>query len=155
MTARCRICAHEQRASIDTALVKGDSTRLVATRHGVSQSAIARHSAHAATVTQVRAEVEAKRQRSVLERVRELSAEVGKQFDAASAVESLTAAEASRELGRLLELEAKLTGELAPKRVEQTTTVQLMTPREALDYMERMMPVLRAQAEEDEKGATH
>ena len=40
---RCKICAHPDRAAIDTALLQGVSLRTVAGRHGLSSTALHRH----------------------------------------------------------------------------------------------------------------
>lgn len=40
---KCKACNHPQRADIDSALVAGDSERIVANRHGLKQVAIHRH----------------------------------------------------------------------------------------------------------------
>lgn len=43
MANPCSICPHDARAEIDRGLVKGESIRSMAARHGVSASAIRRH----------------------------------------------------------------------------------------------------------------
>ncbi len=101
-----------------------------------------------------RAKSEVSHARSVLEKVRELQRVAQSALDAAMLDSpKLDALDAMRELGRLMELEAKLTGEIAPKRVEQTVT-HMRTPREALSFMDRLRPALEQQAAEDE-GERH
>ena len=40
----CSICKNEAKEAIDQALVAGESNRVIARRHGLSQAAVGRHS---------------------------------------------------------------------------------------------------------------
>jgi hypothetical protein len=149
MPRRCSVCAHEQRADIDSALVRGVPYRRVATQHGVSEQSVRRHIQHASDIKVAANETAEKHQRSVLERVRELSGLLEEQLEAVASVSPPDdALGITKELSRLLELEAKLTGELAPKKVEQTVT-HVQTAREALDFFKRVTPMLEEQAAEE------
>lgn len=93
----------------------------------------------------------------MLAKVLELQAEALSIFEAVKAdLEGTTPLDAAREVGRLLELEAKLTGAFAPKQVEVTSHGP-QTPAEALALFDRMRPALEAQAAEDAaaEGAKH
>ena len=43
MPRQCSICAHDERAHIDQALVSGDSNRRIAAQFGVAESSVRRH----------------------------------------------------------------------------------------------------------------
>lgn len=143
---------------IDAALIAGTPCRAIARQFGPGRGAIERHAKHAATVTEGVRVVAADRQKSVLERVRELGVIARRALDAAGLQDPSTPVmgglDAMRELGRLLELEARITGELAPKKVDVTNTTEVRTPKEALAFMERLRPALE-QAARDEEGAVH
>ncbi len=170
----CTVCLHPLRVAIDAALVGGLAVRKIAERYaGLSASAVARHSQgclsgaptraikalaktslpspveHRAFVTQAFVE-------SSLSRTRRLIDIAQSRLDEAPKA-SITALEAMRELGRLIELEAKLSGELVRKSEATVTSIQVQTPREALALMDRLRPALQAQADEDEaaEGGKH
>ena len=144
---KCAICSGKNRALIDLAVVGGSSRRHIAAQYKVSSSSVQRHVAQCFGVADrtVMAR-DAAYVESSLARVRKLIAAAQQVVD--TAPHEYTALEAMRELGRLIELEAKLSGELV-KRVDATVTQGPQTPREALDLFDRMRPALEAQAAED------
>lgn len=46
MPRPCTVCAHPRRLDIDAAIVRGESNRLVSTRHNLTESSIRRHGRH-------------------------------------------------------------------------------------------------------------
>lgn len=116
MARPCTICIHPQRQALEAELARGEPNQRVAAKFGVTESAIRRHlsSKHAQMAAQqaIQARV-IEAGRSVLERLRDLNREAleilsearshNKQRDAIAAIHALT---------RLLELEARLLGEL-------------------------------------------
>ncbi len=103
----------------------------------------------AAKVQDKRLEAAANRQMTVLEKVRVLTV-------AGADVARQQAGIGELDHTKLLELEAKLSGELV-KKVESNTTVTTrpQTPREALAFMDRLRPALEQQVAEDEEREKH
>ncbi len=144
MTARCKVCGHPERASIDAAIVAGEPQRSIAVRYGLSKGSVARHTQHSASVGPVRREASEARERTILERVRAIAKNAQESFEASLRIArevdpdtgrpadlpTMSAADALREMGRMLELEAKITGALAPKKVLHT--IRDMTAAEQL-----------------------
>ncbi|WP_243092849.1 hypothetical protein [Thermus hydrothermalis] len=122
---RCTICTHPQREEIDRALVEGESFRNIAERFGVSLGALHRHREH--VQDDVQRAVEAKAVQvgvSVLDRIRELNREARALLDEARSKGRYAAAvQAIGAATRLLELEAKLLGELDERPSVQVALV--------------------------------
>ena len=115
MPRRCSVCAHNDRQAIDVALVEGDALRDVARRFGLSKDAAARHKADhlPATLTDAANADEAVRGETLLEKVRALEAQARDIAARANKAGDLrTALTAVRDLTRLVELQAKLAGDL-------------------------------------------
>lgn len=55
MVNTCTACRHEAREDIDRALVGGESQRVIATRHGLTQAAVGRHNQNHLMATLVEA----------------------------------------------------------------------------------------------------
>jgi hypothetical protein len=127
---RCTICRHPERGAIDAALVQGGTVRDIAGQYGVSKTAADRHRAHiAAPIVQAVAKVEAEHQRGVLEQVRHRRMQLARQFEAGleDGERKMALVDLVREEARLLDLEAKLTGELAPQK-KLSVTMQIDGP---------------------------
>lgn len=54
----CTVCRHQAREDVDRALVGGESQRVIATRYGLTQAAVGRHSQNHLPATLVEASVE-------------------------------------------------------------------------------------------------
>ncbi len=138
----CVVCAHPERAEIESAIISGSPNRAIERQYGPSRDSIRRHAAHSAPLAQVAAEVAAKahevrieaaaeRERTVLEKLRVLT-KAGE-----------PAAQVKAEAGELdhlkaLELEAKLSGELV-KRVDATVVAgRQLSPEQSIEALERM-----------------
>jgi len=111
MARPCSVCTHEQREAIDAALIAGESYREITGRWGVSRSALSRHlRQHLVALLAGRSEVEAD---NLLEQVADLQKQAQAIKDKAEAAGDLkTALQGIRELVRIVELLAKLRGEL-------------------------------------------
>ncbi len=121
---------------------------------GLGRQSLARHAAHSTPVQDVRAritdqrlEAAAARQMTVLEKVRVLTRAGAPRAEEQAGLGEL-------DYPKLLELEAKLSGELV-KKIDATVTQGPQTPQEALDMFDRMRPALEAQAAEDAAGEKH
>lgn len=111
---RCTICTHHQREEIDRALASGQPFRTIAVRYGVSATSLKRHRAHIQdAIQQAYAARAVEVGVSVLDRIRELNREARSLLEEARSRGRYAAAvQAIGAATRLLELEAKLLGEL-------------------------------------------
>jgi hypothetical protein len=115
MPRTCTICTHEDRHTIDRALVAGEAFRSISDRFTVSKTALIRHKdAHIpATLAKAREAEELVRADELLSQVRELQGRTLSILTASEeAGELRTALAAIREARGNLELLGKLAGEL-------------------------------------------
>jgi hypothetical protein len=114
---RCRICNHDQRQEIERALFSGHSHHAISQQFSVSRYVVAKHLAHVAdAVKRAREEMELEHGKSILNQLRELVSQaryLGLRAERAG--DNRTALAAVRDVTRILELEARLTGELNEK----------------------------------------
>ena len=117
MSRKCSICNHDRRQEIEHSLLRGESHRAVAQQFTVPRGAVARHLEHVSTaLTQARKLKEVEDGRSILVQLRELNLRAEQlRARADRAGDYRTALLALREIARLVELEARLTGELNEK----------------------------------------
>jgi len=118
MPRTCSICSHQARAAIDDALVTGETFRNIAKRYGVGSTALFRHSkSHLpALLTKASAAVEVAHADDLLAKVQALEAkasDIGQQAERGGDLRC--ALVAVRELTRIVELLARLTGQLDPE----------------------------------------
>jgi hypothetical protein len=111
---KCSLCIHDRREQIEQALLCGDSYRIVAQRFTVSRDAVARHRRHLpAALAHARELKEVVHGDSLLAQLRELTSEAQRiKGMAEKAGDHRTMLAAVRELCRIVELIAKLSGEL-------------------------------------------
>jgi hypothetical protein len=163
--AHCRACRHEKRDEIDQALMKGEPTRTVAKRFGLSATGIQRHQRHhvprpgravvaAASLEAVPSE-EIVRTLTVLEHIQQLLGEARRLKALAEKRGDIrTAMVGLRELIRIVELFGRLTGELDPVRSEVNVVNVTVSPetaeRIARTYLSRRQPAQLPQAKEAE-----
>ncbi len=120
MPRTCTICAHAEREAIDAALVAGEPFRNIAERSGTSPPALFRHRADhiPPALAQATEAAEVARADTLLGQLAELRADArrigGKAEDAG---DLKTALSGIRELVRIVELTAKLVGELDDRPV--------------------------------------
>jgi len=121
MPRKCSICTciHDKRQEIERALLCGDSYRTVAQRFGVSRDAVVRHRRHLPVALAHAREVkEVANGDSLVAQLRELTSEAQRLKGKAERGGDLrTALAAVRELCRIVELVARLRGELG-ERIE-------------------------------------
>ncbi len=122
---RCTICTHPQREEIDRALASGQPFRTIAVRYGVSATSLKRHRAHVQDAIQQAIEAKVVSVgASVLDRIRELNREARSLLEEARSKGRYAAAvQAIGAATRLLELEAKLLGELDERPSVQVALV--------------------------------
>lgn len=114
MARTCTVCGHAERDAIDRALVAAQSYRNIAQRYGLEHTAVFRHGQHiSAALLRAKDAADVARGDSLLGQLRELAADARRIGERAEREGHLpTALQAVRELTRLLELQAKLAGEL-------------------------------------------
>jgi hypothetical protein len=140
MPRRCTVCDHEERASIDAALVSGTPLRDIAGQHGVSKSALERHKAGhlPAHLAKAKEAGEVARADNLLSQVRHLQERtLAILTNSEDAGELRTALAAIREARSNLELLAKLVGEL-----DDSPKVNVMVSAKWLTIRTTMMEVL-------------
>lgn len=116
MPMRCSVCRHPEREAIDAALVAGEPFRNIAQRHGLDHTAIFRHNQEHLPEAMVRAQAAQATAHgdNLLAQLEALSTDARRIRDKAESAGDLkTALAGIRELTRLMELTAKLRGELA------------------------------------------
>ena len=116
MARQCSICTHDKRDAIDQALIVGTGYRKIAERFGVSPAALSRHlRRHLVALLAGRQEVDAD---NLLGQVANLQRQAQVIKDKAEATGDLkTTLQGIRELCRIIELLAKLRGELDTRPV--------------------------------------
>ena len=143
MPQTCKICRHEKRQEIDQALLEGTPFRDIAGRFGTSKSALLRHKQTDIPGTLVKAKQaeEIQDADSLFERLRSLSNEArGILEEARASKDHAIALNAIGRAEKLLELEAKLLGELNNStKVAVGINVNLPAPESKEDLAIRMM----------------
>jgi hypothetical protein len=127
MPRRCTVCDHPARDIIDQALVQGESFRIIAEQRSVSTTAIFRHyhSHIPQHLRQAQAAHEVNQADQLLAKVIALETDAKRlQGQAEAEGDIKTALHAIRELVRIIELQARLVGELH----EETTVNVLVLP---------------------------
>ena len=124
MPRRCTICNHPQREGIDEALVAGEAFRNIAQRFAASPDAVYRHQqGHLPqALVQAKEASEVSQADGLLAKMHALEADAKRiQGAAEKAGDFRTALQGIRELVRIIELQARLLGEL-----KDGTTVNLL-----------------------------
>jgi len=127
MSRKCSICNHGRRQEIEHALLRGESNRAVAEQFTVSRGAVAGHFKHVSTaLIQARKLGEIECGKSIFLQLRELKLEAQQLRARADRTgDSRTALAALREEIRLVELEARLSGQLDEKPETNIVNVTL------------------------------
>ena len=117
MSPKCKICNHHQRRQIELALLRGHSHRAISQQFAVSHGVVDRHVKHVSdALKHARELMEVEHGKSLLVQLRELGSQAQYLGVRAERTGDLRSAlTALRELTRILELEARLTGELNEK----------------------------------------
>ena len=128
MPRPCSICQHPQRSEVEQALIDGEPFRVVAARFGTSTSTLQRHKAHLpAELVRAKQAAEVSQSDDLLQKVANLENDARRiQRKAEKAGDLRTAVSAIRELTRVIELLAKLRGELQAQPT--TINVQVIAP---------------------------
>lgn len=149
MPRTCSICNHRSRDEIDKALLAGEALRDIAGRVPVAKSALHRHKGHLSdTLVKAREVERVSHANSLLEQLIELTADArGLKQRAEAKKDYRTALAAVRELCRIVELMAKLTGQLESHSETKILNVTLdadTARRISETFLARHQPVLEA-----------
>src|ERR1700694_219363 len=114
MPRKCSICVHDNRGEIEQALLCGDSYRIIAQRFAVSRDAVVRHRRHLpAALAHAHEAKDIIQGDRLVGQLHDLRSEANRLKEKAEdAGDYRTALAAVRELCRIVELIAKMTGEL-------------------------------------------
>jgi hypothetical protein len=114
MALHCSICVHDRRKEIDRAIIDGTSLRKMAERFGITMSSANRHKPHVmAVIAKAHDAKEITHGDNLLEQLKNLTAEARDIAATAKKAKQYGAAMSGvREMVRIVELVAKLTGAL-------------------------------------------
>jgi hypothetical protein len=139
MARTCTICHHHRRDAMDKALLRGEQLKAVARRYGVSDDALGRHRKH---MQMVIAKAAAVVEQKDLAYGSALLAEIGRiradaerlQIESERRQDIRGALRAIHERLAVVELEAKLSGQIESGQKNVTINLQTVSPEEALQY---------------------
>ena len=129
MPRTCTICAHRRRKAIERALLAGQPFRKLAARFDTSTGALQRHKSEHLSTALLKADraEQATRGDDLLKKIENLEVDARRIAAKAEKGQDLrTAIVAIRELTRIVELLAKLRGEL--QQPQQVINVQVLAP---------------------------
>jgi hypothetical protein len=121
----CLACSSSERAAIDQALLSGEPLRKIAERFSLSVTSVFRHKTHVSeTLRKSQEAAEVSRAESLTEQLKRLREDARRIQEKAEGEKDYRAALAGiHELTRLVELAAKLSGEVAGQQVSVQTNV--------------------------------
>jgi hypothetical protein len=135
----CSICTHHRRDSMDKALLRGEQITVVARRYSVSEDALGRHRKHAQLVIAKAAAVAEQKDlaygSALLSEIARIRADAERlQIESERRQDVRGALRAIHERLAVVELEAKLSGQIDTSRKNVTINVQTISPEEAVEY---------------------
>ena len=139
MARKCTICSHPKLLSIDGHLLRGDMLNSIAHRFCVSPDAVGRHRRHMRTAI-LKAQAAAEKQelvygQSLIDEVRTIKGAAERlQLEAEHRRDIRAALQAIRERVSIVELQAKLMGEIQTGNRSITVNLQAITAEEAVEY---------------------
>jgi hypothetical protein len=139
MARACTICIHRHRDGMDRLLLRGEQIKAVARRYFVSEDALGRHRKHMQVVI---AKAATAVEQKELAYGSALLAEIGRiradaerlQMESERRQDIRGALRAIHERLAVVELEAKLSGQIETGQKNVTINVQTVSPDEALEY---------------------
>ncbi len=136
MPRTCTVCLHPKRAEVDAALLAGTPYRVAASRYESSVGALQRHREHIAPALAIAKQAErVAAADSILDKVAGLEADARRIGAAAEADgDGRTALAAVRELTRIVELLARLRGELDARGSVTVQVAPRMLSREDMAH---------------------
>ncbi len=145
MPRTCTICRHDQRQAIDEALVAGEPFRRIAAHFETSDAALRRHKEHLpGTLVKAHEAKEVAQADSLLDQVRQLADEAREILGNVKTSQPGTAVQAVKAVAQVLELQAKILGEI---RAETQVNVALVQSPEWTSLRARLVQALVAYPE--------
>jgi len=135
----CTICIHQKLLSIDRQLLRGDMLNGIAHRFHVSPDAVGRHRRHM-RAAMLKAQAAAEKPdliygQTLIDEVKAIKADAERlQLEAEGRQDIRAALQAVRERVSIIELQAKLMGEIQTGNRSVTFNVQTISPEEAVGY---------------------
>jgi len=140
---KCKVCNHPDRVDIDKALVSGRPLRLIAEQYGVSRSSLSRHQKAGHVIEQVSKAQKAKEiadADTLIDQIRNLQGRANDVLSQAEAGGDLRGACAAiREIRSILELMAKVTGELQGR---DNITVNIIENPQFIEFKQIVLEVM-------------
>jgi hypothetical protein len=135
----CSICTHHRRDAVDKLLLRGEQLKAVARRYSVSEDALGRHKRHMQLViAKAAAQVEQKDLAygsALLAEIARIRADAERlQIESERRQDVRGALRAIHERLAVVELEAKLSGQIDTSQKNVTINVQTISPEEAVEY---------------------
>ena len=120
MSRGCKICKDEKVRAINNAIIDGETLQVIANKFGFHPSTISRHKAHVADkISKAAVICDAQEGASVLQKISDLMQKAHDLLDTAEQSGDVkTAIQAVREARGCLELMARVSGELAPEKIQ-------------------------------------
>jgi hypothetical protein len=135
----CTICTHHRRDGMDKLLLRGEQLKAVARRYSVSEDALGRHRRHMQLVIAKAAAVVEQKElaygSSLLAEIGRIRADAERlQIESERRQDVRGALRAIHERLAVVELEAKLSGQIETGQKNVTINLQTVSPEEALEY---------------------
>jgi hypothetical protein len=135
----CTICSNPKLLNIDRQLLRGDMLKSIAHRFHVSEDAVGRHRRHMRTAM-LKAEAAAEKPdliygQNLIDEVKAIKADAERlQLEAEGRRDIRAALQAIRERVSIVELQAKLMGEIQTGNRNVVVNMQAISPQEAVEY---------------------
>src|SRR5437588_10276308 len=146
MSRTCTICSHPKLVNIDRQLLRGDMLNSIAHRFHVSPDAVGRHRRHMRTAM-LKVQAAAEKQdlvygQTLIDEVKLIKADAERlQLEAEGRRDIRAALQAIRERVGIVELQAKLMGEIQTGNRSVTVNLQTISPQEAREYAHAIQDV--------------
>jgi hypothetical protein len=135
----CTICTHHRRDALDKLLLRGEPLKAVARRYSVSEDALGRHRKHMQLLMAKAAAVVEQKDvaygSALLAEIARIRADAERlQIESERRQDVRGALRAIHERLAVVELEAKLSGQIDTSQKNVTINVQAISPEEAVEY---------------------
>jgi hypothetical protein len=151
MARVCTICNHHRRDSVDKLLLRGEQLKAVSRRYSVSEDALGRHKKHMQLVIAKAAAVVEQKElaygSALLEEIGRIKADAERlQLESERRRDVRAALRAIHERLAVVELEAKLSGQIETGQKNVTINLQTVSPEEAVEYARDILDMFAAGA---------
>jgi hypothetical protein len=145
----CSICAHHRRDSMDKLLLRGEQLKAVARRYSVSEDALGRHKRHMQLVIAKAAALVDQKDvaygSALMAEIARIRADAERlQIESERRQDVRGALRAIHERLAVVELEAKLSGQINTSQKNVTINVQTISPEEAVEYARDILELFGA-----------